>query len=176
MKILLHICCGPCASAVIEELQSQGHEVYGYFYNPNIHPLYEYRKRLEAVEKITGIMGVKLIGEPTYGMKEFLRNVVFREEQRCRICYNMRLEETAKMAQKGRFDAFTTTLLISPFQNHDLLREEGESHAVPFYYQDFRSLFKRSRELAEEHGLYRQQYCGCIYSEEERYRHQKKLK
>jgi predicted adenine nucleotide alpha hydrolase (AANH) superfamily ATPase len=179
MKILLHMCCGPCASAIIDFLQNEGHEVYGYFYNPNIHPLVEYRKRKESAYKIAKIKEVKMIGDPQYGLKEYLREVVFRENKRCYLCYNMRISETARLARKGKFDAFTTSLLISPYQNHEQIIELAKISAdrenVKFYYHDFRELFKRSLELSNEHDLYRQQYCGCIYSEEERYRNQKNI-
>ncbi len=179
MKILLHICCGPCASVIIKYLKKEGYDVYGYFYNPNIHPLVEYRKRKESAYKLAEIMDIKMIGEPEYGLKEYLREVVYRENKRCYLCYNMRLSETARMARVGKFDAFTTTLLISPYQAHNQIIElanvAADRENVKFYYHDFRELFKRSIALSEEYDLYRQQYCGCIYSEEERYRNQKNI-
>ncbi|MFP4456258.1 MAG: epoxyqueuosine reductase QueH [Clostridia bacterium] len=179
MKILLHMCCGPCASATIEYLKKEGHEVYGYFYNPNIHPLMEYRKREESAYKLAEIMNIKMIGEPKYGLNEYLREVVYRENKRCYLCYNMRISETARMARVGKFDAFTTTLLISPYQAHNQIIElanvAADRENISFYYYDFRELFKRSIELSKEHNLYRQQYCGCIYSEEDRYKNQKNI-
>lgn len=179
MKILLHMCCGPCASAIIEFLKNEGHEVYGYFFNPNIHPLVEYRKREEAAYKLADILDVKMIGNPGYGLKQYIREVAYRENKRCFLCYNIRLMETARMARVGKFDAFTTTLLISPFQNHEQIIEVAKNSAekenTSFYYQDFRDLFKKSIEMSKEYQLYRQQYCGCIYSEEERYQNQKTI-
>ena len=179
MKILLHICCGPCASAIIKYLKEAGHDVYGYFYNPNIHPLVEYRRRKESAYKLAKIMDVKMIGEPEYGLKDYLREVVYRENKRCYLCYNMRLAETARMARVVKFDAFTTTLLISPYQAHkqiiELANVAADRENTKFYYHDFRELFNESIELSKEYDLYRQQYCGCIYSEEDRYRNQKNI-
>jgi hypothetical protein len=179
MKILLHMCCGPCASAIVESLQADGHDVYGYFFNPNIHPLVEFRKRMDSAYKLANIKEMKMIGSPTYGLDDYLRNVVYREENKCLICYSMRLNEAARMARVGNFDAFTSTLFISPHQNHEqmieIAKNSAKKESTKLYYQDFRKLFKRSIELSKEYELYRQQYCGCIYSEEERYRHQKKI-
>lgn len=174
MRVLLHICCGPCATYCVEALRNEGYEVYGTFYNPNIHPYTEYQQRLESVEKFAEAAQLPLIGKPQYDMREFLRQVAFREHSRCQLCYYMRLKQTAAIARKGKFDAFTTTLLISPYQNRDMIVAIGEELArqndIRFLAEDFRPGFKRSIELSKEHGLYRQQYCGCIYSEEERYR------
>ncbi len=179
MKILLHMCCGPCASSIIEKLQEEGHEVYGYFFNPNIHPLLEYRKRLESAYKIAKAKGVKMLGNPEYGLTNFLQEVVYREGKRCYLCYNMRIKEVARMARVGKFDAFTTTLLISPYQNHEQIIELSNimesKEGVKFYYEDFRTIFSRCREISKEYSLYRQQYCGCIYSEEDRYKNQKEI-
>ncbi len=179
MKILLHICCGPCATYCVQELKNEGHEVFGYFYNPNIHPLTEYRLRKESAQKTADILEIKLIDDTDYDVQSFLRTVVFREQERCKLCYHMRMLATVKVAKRGKFDAFTTTLLISPFQKHQQIIDIGNSlaleYGVPFHYQDFRCGFKQSVELSKEYELYRQQYCGCIFSEEERYRHQKKI-
>lgn len=177
MKILLHICCGPCATYCVEKLRQDGHEVWGFFYNPNIHPYTEYEKRLQGTKQLAETVDLPLIGSPKYGLTEFIREVVFREKERCIFCYQMRLQETARIARKGKFDAFTTTLLISPFQQHLKIKEMGitlgAQYDVPFYYEDFRTGFKRSVTLSKAYNLYRQQYCGCIYSEEDRYHRQK---
>ena len=179
MKTLLHMCCGPCATYCYKTLKEEGHNVYGYFYNPNIHPLVEYRKRKESAYDFAEKVGLQLIGTSEYGLTEFIQNVAFREANRCFICYNMRLLQTAKLAKKGGFEAFTTTLLISPFQNHESIIEVGKAieaeTGVKFMYRDFRKGFKQSVQLSKELNLYRQQYCGCIYSEEERYKNQKKV-
>ena len=177
MKTLLHICCGPCATYCVDALRADGHEVMGYNYNPNIHPLREYRLRAESVKKFAAEVDLPLIGHPEYGMQDFLRQVTFRENERCLICYNMRLTATAKMAKHGNFEAFTTTLLISPFQNREQIIAIGqrlaEEYAIKFLDYDFRPGFKTSVQLSKDMELYRQQYCGCIYSEEERYRNVK---
>lgn len=174
MKVLLHVCCGPCATYCVTLLRDKGHEVYGTFYNPNIHPYTEYDKRLKSCEAMAKEMDLPLIGQPEYQMQDFLRQVVHREQTRCLQCYYMRLKRTAQLAKKGKFDGFTTTLLISPFQDHEKIKELGENLAkeydLAFVYYDFRKGFKESVALSKSLNLYRQQYCGCIYSEEERYR------
>jgi len=173
MKTLLHICCAPCAIYPLRILREQGDEVYGLFYNPNIHPYTEYKKRYETLEKYAGDVGLKVITSDEYPMEEFLRNVVFREENRCRYCYYDRLNYTAHVAKKGKFDRFTTTLLYSKFQDHALMKEIGESMGKEiggyFYYEDFRDGWKEGIETSKKLGMYRQQYCGCIFSEKERY-------
>jgi len=173
-RILLHVCCAICAIYPVKILREQGWEVVGLFYNPNIHPYLEYCRRLEAVEKFFEGGDLSLIVKDEYEMEEFLRRVSFREARRCFYCYNMRLERTAYIARHGKFHAFTTTLLVSPYQKHELIREVGEDVAkrvgVEFFYHDFRDGFKEAHRQAETLGLYKQQYCGCIYSEYERYK------
>lgn len=146
----------------------------GYFYNPNIHPFTEYLLRRGAVEKLAEVSSRKVIFSPRYDFQEFFRRVVFRESERCRFCYDQRLKQAALVARKGKYDAFTTTLLISKQQKHELARAVGESVAgevgVEFLYRDFRDGWKRHWELTEEYGLYKQQYCGCLYSEHERFK------
>jgi len=178
MRILLHICCAPCAIYPVNYLRQKELEIYGYSYNPNIHPYTEWKKRKNTLVQYAGEIGLELIGEgahskDAYSMEEFLRAVVFRENTRCRFCYQMRLQKTAEVARENGFDGFTTTLLVSPFQKHSLIKEIGEAVAeesgIPFYYYDFRPGFKEATARAKELGLYRQPYCGCIYSEKERY-------
>ncbi len=173
MKILLHSCCGPCAISPLSELQKAGHEVYAYFYNPNIHPYTEFIKRLDTFTQYVENKGVPSIINDEYELEEFLRRVSFREGNRCSVCYDMRLRKAAQVARKGRFDAFTTTLLVSPMQKHDLIREIGTAigneQGIAFYYQDFRPGYRDSVIISKEEEMYRQQYCGCIYSEKERY-------
>jgi hypothetical protein len=148
-------------------------EVYSYFYNPNIHPYTEFVKRKETLEQYAAGAGLKTIIDDDYDLEGFIRKVVYREAQRCRICYALRLERAAGVARKGGFDYFTTTLLVSPFQKHDLIHETGraagERYGVPFYYADFRPGYREAAARSRELNLYRQQYCGCIYSEKERY-------
>lgn len=145
----------------------------GLYYNPNIHPYQEYLRRLEGLEQVAEALDFEVIYLSEYDMEKYFREVVYRENQRCRVCYYMRLKRTAQVAKHGNFDAFTTTLLVSPFQNQDLIKEIGEQAGkevgVPFLFQDFRSGFKETVNRSKEMGIYRQQYCGCIYSEKDRY-------
>ena len=150
----------------------------GFFYNPNIHPYQEYLRRKGTIETYAQRSGLEMIYRNEYDLEGFLRSVVYREHERCRYCYHCRLEATAKMASKGKFDVFTTTLLYSKHQNHSLIKEIGESLAkqfsVPFHYEDFRKWWQEGIRESKAMGLYRQQYCGCIYSEKERYWRKKK--
>lgn len=145
----------------------------GYFYNPNIHPYTEYIKRKEALEEFSRLSDLKVIYDEKYDLSKFLQTIAYRETRRCLVCYEMRLSQAAHIARKGKFDYFTTTLLVSKYQKHNLIAEVGkavgEKYGVPFLYQDFREGFSRGVEMSKSMGLYRQQYCGCIYSELERY-------
>lgn len=173
MRILLHSCCAPCLIHPLDELQSQGHEVTALFLNPNIHPYSEYLRRLDAFTVFTRENRVPVL-EPDgqLGLEEWLREVVFREAQKCRICFNLRLEQTALLAKKKGFDAFSTTLLYSRFQKHDLLKATAEAISdtldIPFVYRDWRKGWNEGVKKYRKLGLYRQKYCGCIYSEKER--------
>ncbi len=173
MKILLHTCCGPCSIYPVDFLREKGMDVYGYFFNPNIHPYTEFARRREALEKYAAEIDLKVIIDEDYRLEEFLQGVTHRESRRCLICYAMRLDQTARVAKRGGFDRFSTTLLVSPYQKHELIREIGQASAdkygVPFYYEDFRTGYKAATALSRKMGMYRQQYCGCIYSEKERY-------
>ena len=180
MNILLHTCCAPCSIYPVESLRKAGHEIRGYFYNPNIHPYMEFTKRLETFNKYAQKIDLPVIVDEQYELENFLRGVVFREGERCRICYSIRLQKAAQIARKGKFDAFTTTLLVSPFQKHELIKEIATSVSqetgVPFFYQDFRTGFKEGVMQSKEEKMYRQQYCGCVFSEKERYAQVKKSK
>ncbi len=173
MKILLHICCANCAIYPLERIKEKGEEAVGYFFNPNIHPYQEYQKRLDALKQYSEKVGLELIYRDEYLLEEFLRNVSHRVEERCQLCYTFRLEATARQAKDKGFDSFSTTLLQSTHQNHALIKETGERIAqeigIPFYYEDFRQGWRRGVEVSKSMGLYRQQYCGCIYSEKERF-------
>ena len=173
MNVLLHICCAPCANRPIASLQEQGHEVTGFWYNPNIHPFTEYRSRRNTVRDYLAEIGVKLIEQNDYALRPFVRAVAEDIAHRCVKCYEMRLFETAKTAKEQGFDAFTSSLFISPYQNHGLMMEvaqrAAEEYGVQFLYEDFRPLFREGQDFAREHGFYMQKYCGCVFSEEERY-------
>lgn len=167
------MCCAPCSVYPIEILKSENHSLYGLFFNPNIHPYTEYKQRLDAVREYCEKAEMPLIEIDEYDIENFLRNCVYREKTRCQMCYSMRLERAASVASKGKFDAFTTSLLVSPFQKHEMIKKLGEAAAhkykIEFLYRDFRQGFKEGQQKAKDIGLYRQQYCGCIYSESERY-------
>jgi predicted adenine nucleotide alpha hydrolase (AANH) superfamily ATPase len=173
VRILLHICCANCAIYPLERLKEKGEEAVGFFFNPNIHPFQEYQKRLDALKKYSDHFGLEMIWRDEYLLEEFLQNVSHRVGERCQYCYSVRLEATAREAKKSGFDQFSTTLLQSTHQDHFKIRETGERIAqevgIPFYYEDFRQGWKRGVEVSRAMGLYRQQYCGCIYSEKERY-------
>lgn len=174
MKILVHICCGPCAITTVQELLKIGMDVTGFYYNPNIHPLQEYLRRREGVAQMAERLGIPVIyKDEEYDPQVYFRAVTFREPNRCLLCYGLRLERTLSIARRGKFDAFTSTLLYSKFQKHDEIRMLGLDIAVgsgvKFYYQDFRVGWSEGISLSKEWGLYRQQYCGCLYSESERY-------
>jgi predicted adenine nucleotide alpha hydrolase (AANH) superfamily ATPase len=173
MRILLHLCCGPCAAYPLQQLRLQGHEASGLFYNPNIHPYQEFRRRIDAVKQLAAASDFPVEIDDNYGLTDYLRQVVFHETERCPLCYQTRLARTAQAAAEGGFDAFTTTLLYSKYQNHRLLIEQCEQLAaacgVAFFYQDFRLGWQQGIDESIRLGLYRQPYCGCIYSEQERY-------
>ena len=173
MKVLLHICCAPCANRPIAALQDEGHTVTGFWYNPNIHPFTEYRSRRNTVREYLSEIGVPLIEQNDYALRPFVREVAEDIAHRCVKCYAMRLRQTAKTAKEQGFDAFTSSLFISPYQNHTLMtevaRQAAENFGVAFLYEDFRPLFRDGQAFAREHGFYMQKYCGCVFSEEERY-------
>lgn len=173
MKVLLHICCAPCAIVPVETLQTEGLEVRGFFYRHNIHPYTECLKRQQTLQSYAEQIELEVIYQESYDLEGFIQKVVFREADRCSYCYHDRLSTTAKLARHGKFDFFSTTLLYSKFQNHDTIRSIGESIGksigVPFLYKDFRTGWQQGLDASKRLGLYRQQYCGCIYSEKERY-------
>ena len=180
MKLLLHICCAPCANRPIASLQEQGHEVTGFWYNPNIHPFTEYRSRRNTVRDYLQEIGLPLIEQNDYGLRPFVREVAADIPGRCVKCYEMRLMRTAQVAKEQGFDGFTSSLFISPYQKHELMaevaRRAAEAYGVEFYYQDFRPLFRAGQDFARAHGFYMQKYCGCIFSEEDRYMAAKRKK
>lgn len=173
MHILLHVCCGPCTIYPLRVLREQGHTIEGFFYNPNIHPYKEFQRRLEALRELADRENFSIELKDKYGLHQYLQRVVFHEPERCLICYDMRLEETAKNAALMGFEGFSTTLLYSRYQQHDIIRQKGEqlarAYGITFYYEDFRLGWQEGVDRSREMGLYRQPYCGCIYSEQERY-------
>ena len=175
MKLLLHGCCAPCLTYTVKEFQKD-YDVTVLWFNPNIHPFKEYEKRLKALQKYEKNTDIKVIYKDEYKLKEFLEGAL-RTEPRCKFCYNWRLSKTAEIASKKGFDAYSTTLLLSPYQDHDLIKqiggEEGKKHDIKFIYVDLTEGFRESHKISDEIGLYKQGYCGCIFSEKDRY--QKKI-
>ena len=174
MKLLLHTCCAPCSVYCIKSLKQEGIEPTVYWFNPNIHPYMEYKARRDALKQYTEMINVDAIFEEDYGLKEFCKNVVDDLENRCsNYCYKVRLEQTVKYAKENGYTAFTTTLLISPYQKHEEIikigQELAEKYNIEFLYRDFRTGFREGQAKARELSLYMQKYCGCIFSEEDRY-------
>ncbi|MDR0496824.1 MAG: epoxyqueuosine reductase QueH [Treponema sp.] len=170
MKLLLHVCCAPCSIKCIEVLAAEGIKPYLFWYNPNIHPYTEYRSRLDSLKLFAEKTELPLVVEDEYGLRSFVKN---ENGDRHHFCYRLRLKKTARFAAENGFDAFSTTLLISPYQNHELIRQTGEELAATFksefLYRDFRPRFREGQSQARTAGYYMQKYCGCIFSEEERY-------
>jgi len=173
MKILLHTCCAPCLIYPLERLKEKSFEVTGFFYNPNIHPLSEYKNRKQAVEDFSKTDDINVI-YPEYNPTDFFQAVNLKEDNpgRCSICWTLRLKKTAKEAKEKRFQSFSTTLLVSPYQDQELLKKIGndiaKEESIDFYYEDFRPGFRKTHDEAKKKGVYCQRYCGCIYSEVER--------
>jgi predicted adenine nucleotide alpha hydrolase (AANH) superfamily ATPase len=173
MNILLHICCAPCALAAIDEIIKDGHKLAGFFYNPNVHPYSEYLKRIGEVEKLSKQLSIP-VNCGDYDVEYFFQNIVYNEPKdiRCPVCWWIRIKRAAEFAKAGGFDAFTTTLLGSPYQDQAAIKEIGEDIArrlgIKFYYKDFRPNFKAAHDKARAQGIYCQKYCGCLYSEKER--------
>lgn len=179
MKLLMHTCCAPCSVYCIKSLREEGIEPTLFWYNPNIHPVMEYVARRDTLIKYSEMVNTKLILKEEYGLREFCKNVCNDVENRCtNYCYRVRLEETAKYAKENGFDAITTTLFVSPYQKHDdikkICEEIASKYGLEFVYRDFRVGFREGQNEARQLGLYMQKYCGCIYSEEDRY--SKKIK
>ena len=173
-KVLVHVCCAHCAAYTVEHWRREGYEAAGFWYNPNIHPFTEHRSRLEGMKKLAETLGFPLIVAEGYDVIEYFRRVAGHEEARCGDCFEMRLRKTAELAREKGFDRFTTTLLISPHQKHELIIETGNKVAAEtgaaFLYADLRKRYSDSRHITKPMELYRQQYCGCLYSEWERWR------
>jgi predicted adenine nucleotide alpha hydrolase (AANH) superfamily ATPase len=173
LRLLLHICCGPCSIFPFQKLQEEGYEITGFFYNPNIHPEQEFMRRREAISDFVQRQNLKVVYF-NYLPEDFFSRIspALQKPQRCFSCWELRLTKAALYAKGNHFDLFSTTLLISPYQDHERLREIGEKIAqkegIEFMSRDFRGGFQDSQNTARELGLYRQKYCGCIYSQIER--------
>ena len=206
MRVLVHICCGPCGITVLQRLLDAGHEPCALFFNPNIHPLAEYMRRREGAQQAAERLGVVMVMADSLpeneqdwndawraedssalfspGMKNaalppaanpvpWLRAVAGKERDRCVFCWRIRLQKCADLALAGNFEGFTSSLLYSRYQDHDAIRALGEAMAAQsglgFVYQDFRTSWQEGIALSKEWGIYRQQYCGCLFSEYDRY-------
>ncbi len=180
-RILVHMCCGPCSIIPLKTLLSGKAEVWGFFHNPNIHPKKEFVRRLEAVKRLASFLSLDIIYDEEYAPRDFILGLKAAggggnhpaHGQRCAFCYSERLEETARVAAKNGFDAFSSSLLYSRYQDHDGIRRLGVDFAakygILFYYEDFRQGWQEGIDASREMGLYRQKYCGCVYSRIERY-------
>lgn len=187
-RILVHMCCGPCSIVPIKAMlggdAASAPDVWGFFHNPNIHPFFEFKKRLEAAKRLASLLAVNVIFDEEYRPTAFIKGVKeaaksngkkgFPEKDgRCGFCYSSRLEETAKAALSNGFDAFSSSLLYSRYQNHDEIKALGLGlslkYGIPFFYADYRGGWQAGIDASREMGLYRQKYCGCIYSRIERY-------
>ena len=176
-KVLMHTCCAPCSVYCIKTLRAEGIEPTLFWYNPNIHPYTEYRARRDCLKEYASKVGVKAIFEDEYGLLKFCENVSSDVANRCvNYCYPTRIGETVRYAKEHGFDAFTTTLLVSPYQKHEELKKVcerlAEEYGIEFLYRDFRPGFYDGQAEARAAGLYMQKYCGCIFSEADRYQKQ----
>jgi len=155
-KVLLHTCCAPCTTYVHQWLKENNFFTTGFFYNPNIYPMEEYEKRKECMEHYSFILKLPAL---------FIEEKIKPEAGNCQNCYETRLRKTARCARINDYDFFSTTLLVSPFQKHDLIRECGlriaEEEKIEFFYHDLREHYHKGMEIAKKLDLYRQKFCGC---------------
>ena len=174
MKLLMHTCCAPCSVYCIDKLREEGIEPTVYWYNPNIHPYTEYKARRECLKEYTKSINVQAIFEEEYGLDEFCKEAVKNLNARCvNYCYPVRLRKTFEYAKEHGYDTVTTTLLYSIYQKHDfikkLMEQYSEEYGIDFLYRDFRVGFWEGHQKAHDLGLYMQKYCGCVFSEEDRF-------
>ncbi|HHW17671.1 MAG TPA: epoxyqueuosine reductase QueH [Firmicutes bacterium] len=169
MRVLLHSCCAPCSTFPSSILLAEGFRVDGLFFNPNIYPAEEEEKRWETYRRWAGEAGIE-VRRIQWPHERWLSGVSsdLTKPGRCRECYRLRLIEVARLAREGGYDFFTTTLLVSPYQDHGgvvlALKKASEESGVPYLYRDFRVGYRRSREMARGSHLYMQTYCGCEFS------------
>lgn len=175
-KILLHSCCAPCSVYCVDALRAEGLEPTSLWFNPNIHPFKEYEARRDAMISYGKAVDMEVAVLENYGLRDFVRAVANDIENRCGYCYAVRLDAAAEYARDNGFARFTSSLLVSPYQKHDTIKAAAEAAAerygVEFVYRDFRPGFRAGQQKARELGLYMQKYCGCVFSEEERYQKQ----
>lgn len=171
--VLLHTCCAPCSLSCIEPLRAEGIEPVAFWFNPNIHPWTEYKARRDCLIEFAPTIGLDLRIQEDYGLRSFVEAVGQNIDNRCGYCYAVRLQETAKYAASHGFQAYTTTLLSSLYQDHEAITYLGhrfaQQYGIEFLYRDFRPNFRAGNQKAKDDGFYIQKYCGCIFSEADRY-------
>ena len=173
-SVLMHTCCAPCSLSCIDPLRAEGIEPVAFWYNPNIHPWKEYEARRDCLLAYAPTIEMQVIVDEDYGLRTFVEHVASDIDHRC--TYQHRLEETARYAAEHGYEAFTSTLLASLYQDHDGIKAAAEKYArqygVEFLYRDFRPNFRAGNQRARELGFYMQKYCGCVFSEQDRYQKQ----
>jgi len=173
MRLLLHACCGPCACYPTEKLTADGIKFDVFWYNPNIHPYKEFKQRLATLREFCQKGDYRLLIDKDYPLETIIKAMMAEDQCRCRSCYRMRLKRVAAFAKQHGYDAFSTTLLVSPYQKHDFIKEIAidisNEFGVSFYYEDWRLGYQQGVDRSLAMGLYRQQYCGCVFSERDRY-------
>jgi predicted adenine nucleotide alpha hydrolase (AANH) superfamily ATPase len=169
-QLLLHHCCAPCSPSVVSSF-IQRFTVHSFWFNPNIHPAEEYASRHESLKMFVQSQGLSLIEGPEYSQDRWMAEARTAAD-RCTFCYRLRLTEVARAAHERGIPFFSTTLLVSPYQKHDLIRaigeDAGKQHDVEFVYQDFRPDFYTGKDIARKAGCYIQKYCGCLFSKEQK--------
>ena len=175
-SVLMHTCCAPCSLSCIDPLRAEGIEPVAFWYNPNIHPWKEYEARRDCLLAYAPTIEMQVIVDEDYGLRTFVEHVASDIDHRCTYCYQHRLEETARYAAEHGYEAFTSTLLASLYQDHDGIKAAAEKYArqygVEFLYRDFRPNFRAGNQRARELGFYMQKYCGWVFSEKDRYQKQ----
>lgn len=170
-KLLIHTCCAPCSILVIDKFKKD-YEITLFFYNPNIHPYKEYLERLNSFKNFSENQKINyIIGNFEY--KDYFMNVIRNLSDRCLFCYQLRLNQTAITSKSQDIKNFTTTMLYSPYQKHETIKKLGEiiakQYNLNFVYFDLRERYFDGVKLSKDYNLYRQKYCGCIFSEIERF-------
>ncbi|MFA5073494.1 MAG: epoxyqueuosine reductase QueH [Nitrospirota bacterium] len=173
MNVFIHICCAPCVLFPYFHLKDEGYTLTGFFYNPNIHPFQEYTRRVDTLKDFASRVGFSVLYQHEFDLDSFFLQAAGKGTHRCEACYRMRLSTAAATARKQGADAFTSSLLYSKYQKHDCIaaigQEMAEEYGIRFLYEDFRKGWREGIVESKAMGLYRQSYCGCVYSEWERY-------
>jgi epoxyqueuosine reductase len=167
-RLLMHICCAPCAGGVLLRLGDEGFHISGLWYNPNIHPITEWNLRRKSVADMSGLMDMPMFWTDDFLQAEWQERWKPGQLERCGFCYDIRMEKAASLAEQEGFPLFSTSLLISPYQDHEAVRKAGEEaaerHGISFLYRDFRPFYREGQNLARARGWYMQKYCGCVLS------------